>query len=190
MQGEELERLLHRHQAVLKGHFLLTSGYHADTYVEKFRILENPDLLRQFVAARLPVLRSLRPDVVVGPTTGGILVAYEVARQLGIRAYYAERHGERRVFRRGFVFTEGMRVLLADDVLTTGSSLQATVQALPRFTTVVGAFVLIDRRKEEGDLAGIPVYRAVRMALEAFPPEVCPLCRDGVPLTVRGKGTA
>lgn len=175
--------------AILRGHFLLTSGLHAPVYVEKFRILEDPELLSRLVEESLPLLRQWEPHVVVGPTTGGILVAYEVARQLRIRAYYAERDGERRVFRRGFVFTPGMRVLLADDVLTTGSSLMATREALPPFVDVVGAFVLIDRR-EDPSTPPLEIISALRMSLETYPPEHCPLCAQGIPLSVRGKGTA
>ncbi len=188
--SEDWGRILEERRAVLRGHFLLTSGLHAPVYVEKFRILEDPELLSAMVEQHRSLLAQLRPQVVVGPTTGGVLVAYEVARQLRIRAYYAERDGQKRVFRRGFVFTTGMRVLLADDVLTTGSSLNATREALPAGVEVVGGFVLIDRRADHAPALPFPLISAVRMPLSAYPPDHCPLCSRGLPLSVRGKGTA
>ena len=187
---EDWIRTLEERGAILRGHFLLTSGLHAPVYVEKFRILEDPELLSAMVAQHRALLARLAPQVVAGPTTGGVLVAYEVARQLRIWAYYAERDGEKRVFRRGFVFTPGMRVLLADDVLTTGSSLLATKEALPSGVKVVGAFVLVDRRPGDAPEFPFPLVSAVRMPLAAHPPDRCPLCARGIPLSVRGKGTA
>jgi len=187
---EDWVRRLEERGALLRGHFLLTSGLHAPVYVEKFRILEDPDLLSSMVEPHRALLAQFAPQVVVGPTTGGVVVAYEVARQLRIRAYYAEREGEKRVFRRGFVFTPGMRVLLADDVLTTGSSLLTTKEALPAEVAVVGAFVLVDRRPEEAPEFPFPLVSAVRMPLSASPPDRCPFCARGIPLSVRGKGTA
>jgi len=186
---DALTRLLEEVEALRTGHFLLTSGNHSPYYLEKFRILERPDLLARFVQASLARLRALRPTVVVGPTTGGVLVAYEVARQLQIRAYYAERRLEGgRELRRGFRFSVEDRVLLADDILTTGTSLQETREAVERLGgKVVGAFVLI--RRGDPHAFTWPVVSSLELDLPIYTPDACPQCREGQPLERPGKGS-
>src|SRR2546430_3833557 len=113
--------------AFLRGHFVYTSGRHGADYLEKFRILEDPGATMELAAMIAGHFRAFGVQLVAGPTTGGILLAYEVARQLGVDAVYAER-GERggRVLRRGFVLSPGTRVLVVDDVVTTGGSVAET----------------------------------------------------------------
>ncbi|MCS7065886.1 MAG: phosphoribosyltransferase family protein, partial [Fimbriimonadales bacterium] len=132
--------------AILHGHFLLTSGRHSGVYFEKFRLLERPALLEKAVAAMLVSFREVAIEGVVGPTLGGVIVAYEAARQLGVRAFYAEREGEGRVFRRDGAPEPGMRLLVVDDVLTTGGSIREVLTLLQRYAVqIVGIGVLIDR---------------------------------------------
>jgi orotate phosphoribosyltransferase len=182
---QELERI----GAVLRGHFLLTSGRHSAVYFEKFRLLEQPALLEQAVGAmlaNLPREAVGAAQVVVGPTLGGVLVAYEAARQLGVRALYAEREGDRRAFRRGSLLEPHTPVLLVDDVLTTGTSIREVLALLEGYQAqVVGIGVLIDR--SESPLAfGAPLTSALRLPAETYAPDECPLCQQGVPLTKRG----
>ncbi len=186
----ELSRLLEEVDALKRGHFLLTSGNHSPYYLEKFRILERPALLARFVQASLRRLGSLRPTVVVGPTTGGVLVAYEVARQLEIQAFYAERRPEGgRVLRRGFHLRSEDRVLLADDILTTGISLKETRDAVHELGgQVVGAYVLIRRGTPQG--LDFPVVASLELELPVYAPDACPQCQQGVPLERPGKGQA
>ena len=185
MSQQELERI----GAVLHGHFLLTSGRHSDLYFEKFRLLEQPALLEQAVGAmlaNLPREAVGAAQVVVGPTLGGVIVAYEAARQLSIRALYAEREGDGRAFRRGSLLEPNTPALVVDDVLTTGTSIREVLALLEGYQAqVVGIGVLIDR--SESPLAfGAPLMRALHLPAETYAPDDCPLCRQGVPITTRG----
>ncbi len=184
MSLSDLERI----GAVLHGHFLLTSGRHSDIYFEKFRLLEQPQLLTQCVQAMLARLTDIVGEVeaVVGPTLGGVLVAYEAARQLGVRALYAEREGDRRAFRRDSTLTPHTPVLLVDDVLTTGVSIREVLELLQQHRAqVVAIGVLIDRSETTPDF-GAPLASALRLPAHTYAPEECPLCQDGLPLTKRG----
>ncbi|MCS6918864.1 MAG: orotate phosphoribosyltransferase [Fimbriimonadales bacterium] len=183
MTLSDLERI----GAVLHGHFLLTSGRHSDLYFEKFRLLEQPRLLTETVRAmlaRIPNLSSVQ--AVVGPTLGGVVVAYEAARQLGVRALYAEREGDGRAFRRGSFLQHDTPVLVVDDVLTTGTSVREVLDLLQRHQAqVMGIGVLIDRSETPPDFGALLVS-ALRLPAETYAPEECPLCKQGLPLTQRG----
>ncbi len=179
-------KILQERGAILKGHFLLTSGLHSDTYFEKFRILEDPELTFKMLSELRDWCAGFRPDLILGPTTGGVLVAFALAKLLGVKAAYAERNNEgKRVIRRGFNLS-GARVLIADDVLTTGKSLRETAEAARKAgAQVLAACVLIQRG--EVDL-GFPLRSVVKVEAKAWEPRECPLCREGVPLQVPGKG--
>lgn len=182
MSVGDLERI----GAVLHGHFLLTSGRHSEVYFEKFRLLEQPRLLEEWVDAMLAKTPWRQVEVVVGPTLGGVLVACEAARQLGVRALYAERAGEERTFRRGSVLEPGTRVLVVDDVLTTGTSVREVLELLRQHQAqVVAIGVLIDRSEMPLDL-GVPLASVLRLPAKTYSPEECPLCQRGIPLTKRG----
>lgn len=182
MSFKELERI----GAVLHGHFLLTSGRHSDLYFEKFRLLEQPRLLEEWVDAMLANTPWRSVEAVVGPTLGGVLVACEAARQLGVRALYAEREGDGRAFRRGSTLEPATRVLVVDDVLTTGTSIREVLELLQRYqVSVVGIGVLIDRSETPPDF-GVPLASALRLPAKTYDPAECPLCQQGVPITKRG----
>lgn len=189
MDDFDLIAILRDVGALKEGHFLLSSGRHSDQYVEKF------DLLRQPAAASLACsqiverVRDLTFDIVVGPVTGGILLAFEVGRQTGFPAAYAERAAGGAPgleIRRGTVFEPGSRVLVVDDILTTGGSVRDTLAALePHNVQVVGVAVLVDR--SGGTVTfDVPTISLGSMDISTWDPEACPLCADGVPLTKPG----
>lgn len=182
--------LLREVGAIKEGHFLFSSGLHGAVYVEKFDLLRNPPATERVCRGFVAAFNDADVHVVVGPMTGGILLAFEVARQLGVMAAYAEREGERgRTFRRGTVFTPGARVLVVDDILTTGSSVRETLDALAAHpVTVVGVGVLWDR--SGGTVAfGVPLVALHAEAIAAYAPADCPLCAAGVPLVKPGTTT-
>jgi orotate phosphoribosyltransferase len=172
--------------ALLRGHFRLTSGLHSDTYLQSALVLQRPDdaaRLGQALAARF---RWVAIDVVVAPALGGILVAHEVARALGVRGLFTEREDGRMTLRRGFRIGPGERCLVVEDVVTTGGStreVMAAVEALGGVVAGVGA--LVDR---SGGKADLPEPRAALLTLEvpSYRPEDCPLCRAGVPVVKPG----
>jgi orotate phosphoribosyltransferase len=175
--------------ALKEGHFLLSSGRHSDRYVEKFDLLRQPEATSQVCTLIADRFRDQGVDVVAGPTTGGVILAFEVARQLGVAAAYAERasgSGTAREFRRGTRFAQGARILVVDDILTTGGSVRETLQALNRQPVeVVGVAVLVDRSSEGIDL-GVPLHSLATMDIATWEPETCPLCARGIPLTRPG----
>ncbi len=182
----EVLEILKETGAYLTGHFLLSSGLHSPVYIEKFRLLERPDLAAKALADLAARFRGDRVDVVMGPTTGGIIVAYEVARTLGARAIFAEREGDRRILRRGFTIAPGERVLVVEDVVTTGLSVREVLDvAANAGGTVVGVGVIVDRSGGRADF-GVRTERLVRVEFETYDPEECPLCRENVPLVDPG----
>lgn len=172
--------------AVRKGHFLLTSGLHSDTYVEKFRLLEHPQWAGPVLESLADRFRHDDVQVVLGPAVGGIIVAYEVARHLEVRAIFAEREDGLLTLRRGFQLQAGERCLIVEDVVTTGGSVREVLDVATRAgAEVVGVGLLIDR---SGGALDLP-YRVEALATLDVPgwdAEDCPLCREGVPLERRG----
>jgi len=184
---KEIENLLLKHNVILKGHFLLSSGYHSNIYFEKYRILENPYLLSILVKNKISDLKNLGAECVAGPFSGGIIVAYEVARQLNVYACYGEKFGGKIVFRRGFDLS-GKKVLIVDDVLTTGISIKKTIEGVrEKGGNPIGIFVLINRSPIGINLNfNIPLIFSYKKEIAIYKPEDCPLCKKGVPLEIRG----
>jgi len=190
--------------AFREGHFLLKSGRHGDAYVEKFQVLQDPAATSElcgFFAAhgRGPDTTTL-VDLVAGPTTGGVILAFETARQLGVRSIFAEEVRSddgtaRREFRRGFRIEPGERVLLVDDILTTGGSLQAMLPAVEAAEgAVVECLVMVDRSGgrstvvSPGSGRSYPLRSLWQLDLPTYEPgpDTCPACRSGQPLYAPG----
>jgi orotate phosphoribosyltransferase len=184
----EVERLFREAGALLEGHFLLASGRHSPVYWEKFLILQYPSYTEKLCHMISKHFQGQGIQVVTGPTTGGIILSYEVARQLGVRGIFAESEDEKRVFRRGFSITPGERTLVVDDVLTTGGSIYEVIAEVKRQGgEVVGVGVLVDRSQKEIDF-GAPLFSCYRTSVPTYAPEDCPLCADNVPLVKPGGG--
>jgi orotate phosphoribosyltransferase len=182
------QEIFEKSGAVLKGHFLLTSGLHSPIYWEKFQVLQYPQYTQELCRQIAEHFRNQDVQVVAGPTTGGVILAFEVGRQLGVRGIFAEKQegNSERAFRRGFNIARGERVLLVDDILTTGSSVQQVVDAINKLEgKLVGIGVLVDRSDKPLDF-NVPLFSCVRSATLTYKPEQCPLCAAGIPLVKRG----
>ncbi len=174
--------LLEETGAILSGHFLLTSGRHSDTYVEKARVLERPVVtmrLAQDIAGMFE-----RIEAVLSPAVGAIPLGFAVAHAAGARFLYAEREDGRMTLRRGFALAPAERVLVVEDVVTTGGS-AAEVLGLARAAGAkpLGVAALVDRTNVD---PGFALRALVRIDARSYDPNTCPLCRAGVPLTERG----
>jgi len=184
---KNVEEIFKKSGAILEGHFLLTSGLHSPVYWEKFRVLQFPNYTEQLCQMIANHFRKQKIQVVAGPTTGGIILAFEVARQLGVRGVFAEKESEKeRAFRRGFTINPGERVLIVDDILTTGSSIREVMAAVTRQGgIIVGVGVLVDRSEQKIEF-GVPLFSCHRSVTITYPPQDCPLCAAGIPLVRPG----
>jgi orotate phosphoribosyltransferase len=198
------EALFRRSGALREGHFLLKSGRHGDAYVEKFAVLSDPaatsELCGFWAARHRDEEGRARVGLVAGPTTGGVILAFETGRQLGVRSIFAEevRSGDgttHREFRRGFRIEPGERVLLVDDILTTGGSLLAMIPAVEAMGgEIVECAVLVDRSGGRPTLTSPTTGRVYslrslwRLDLPTYEAGAgtCPLCDAGVPLHAPG----
>jgi orotate phosphoribosyltransferase len=185
---EDIEAIFIKSGAILKGHFLLTSGLHSPVYWEKFRILQYPEYTGQLCQMIADHYRAADIQVVAGPTTGGIILAFEVARRLGVRSVYAEKKGKERIFRRSLTINPSERVLVVDDILTTGGSVERVLAAVEKLSgNVVGVGILVDRSNGKLDF-GVPFFSCLRTETVTYEPSACPLCAAGVPLVRPGGG--
>ena len=170
--------------ALLRGHFVYTSGRHGAEYLEKFRILEDPRATVELAGSIAAHFAAVRPQLVAGPATGGVILAYDVARQLGLKAVYAERGPQGgRVLRRGFAIEPGTRVLVVADIVTTGGSLRETLDCVRAAGgNPIGVGVLADRTGGVMELE-VPFCACLTVNFPSYPHDACPLCAAGVPLS-------
>ncbi len=176
--------LLKESGALLEGHFLLSSGKHSNRYVQCARLLQYPDKAEKAVEEIIKSLDGIEVDIVVGPAMGGIIVAYELGRQLGKPAFFTEREEGEMKLKRGFAIEKGQRVLVAEDVVTTGKSSYEAIAAIEEHGgLVVGIAALIDR--SNGGLK-YPIYAAGKLQIDTYDKDDCPLCREGLPIVKPG----
>jgi len=188
MTDNEVLQIFYDSGAMLKGHFKLTSGRHSDVYFEKFTILRQPQFVEKLCALMADRFRRDNVALVVGPTTGGVIIAYEVAKQLGTDAIYAEQgeDGKTRVFKRGFAIEPGTRTLIVDDILTTGRSVHEVIDLCRAHQAeITGLGVLLDRSGGTTTFA-YPLKALATVAADSWEPSECPLCAQRIPLTQRG----
>lgn len=175
-------------QALLEGHFRLTSGRHSNQYMQCARVLQYPVYASRLGAELARRFREAEVQVVIGPAMGGIVLAQEVARALGgqVRSLFAERENGVMSLRRGFSLEPGVRVLVVEDVITTGGSVQEVIELVKDLGgEVVGVGVLVDRSGGQVSFA-VPKEAVLTMEIVSYPPEACPLCDQGLPLVKPG----
>lgn len=186
MERDELLDLFRRSSALLEGHFRLTSGLHSPGYLQCALVLQHPRHAERLGAGIARLVADSRPTTVLSPALGGLIIGHEVARALGARAIFAEREDGALRLRRGFTITEAERVVVVEDVVTTGGSTKETVQvARAAGAQVLAAAAIIDRSGGKATL-DVPLHALVTLSLPTYDPEQCPLCAQGVPVTKPG----
>ncbi len=175
--------------ALLQGHFKLTSGKHSEWYFEKIRLIERPAALEKVIDLLVEKIKGdgLDFDHVVSPAYGAIAIGFLTALKLGKSFAFTQRVEEKMSFRSGFSGLEGSRVIIVEDILTTGGSIQEVMACLKeRNITAAGIYVLVDRSGGGVAIEGKPVGSLLSLKVEAFEPDVCPLCKAGRPITKPG----
>ncbi|MEG0774171.1 orotate phosphoribosyltransferase [Clostridium sp.] len=168
-------------EALLEGHFLLSSGRHSNRYCQCAKLLQYPDKAESVLKVVANQVKELEIDLLVGPAMGGIIVAYELARQLNKPGVFTERKDGEMTLSRGFQIKKGQRVLITEDVITTGKSTLEVVEVLSKLgAEVVGVCCIVDRSGENCAL-NYPIYSACKLEVESFEKENCPLCKEGTP---------
>jgi orotate phosphoribosyltransferase len=187
MTQDEVMEILKKTGAIKEGHFQLASGRHSNLYVEKFMVLQYPQYTERLCKGFADHFRAEGVEIVAGPTTGGIILSYETARQLGTRGIFAEREEQGgRKFRRGCDIEPGQRVLIVDDILTTGGSVREVVDEVRRLQgNIIGIGVLVDRSNGTVDF-GVPLFPLLTLNIETWGPEACPSCAGGMPVVKPG----
>lgn len=197
MNQEEIIQILKDSGGYLEGHFVLTSGLHSPHYVEKFRLLENPKLTDKLCKALAEKFYDDNITVVVGPMTGGIILAQGVALHLlthafekhgteNIKAIFTERVDGKMKFRRGFTLEPEDRVLIVEDIISTGGSVQEVIEVVESYgSEIAGIGCLVNRSGGKAEF-GYPLKPLVKMDVVVYKPEECPLCKENIPITKPG----
>ncbi len=186
MDDREVLEIFRQHGALLEGHFLLSSGLHSDRYIQCALVLQHPEVAAELGRQLAAKMGRTRATVVVAPALGGILVAHEVARALGVRSLFVERQDGRMTLRRGFRLTSEEPTLIVEDVITTGGSTRETIRAVEEAGgQVVAAGALVDRSGGTADL-GLSKAALLTLTVQNYEPGNCPLCRAGLPVIKPG----
>ena len=186
MNREEVVERFRRTGALLEGHFVLTSGLHSTQYLQCALVLQHPSEAEAFGRAIAEQFKGVGVETVAAPAIGGIIIGWETARALNVRSIWTEREEGRMTLRRGFTVRPGERVLVVEDVITTGGSTRETCDALRAAgALVVGAASIIDRSGGRSDV-GVPRVALATLEVPAVSPADCPLCAEGIPAVKPG----
>ena len=189
MNEKEVETLLRETKAILEGHFLLTSGLHSPLYVEKFNVLQHPEYTKKLCEEFAAHFKDMGIETVVGPATGGIILSQITAGLLGVRSIFTERENGVMTLRRGFRLEKGEKILIVEDIVTTGGSIKEVVDVANKAgADIVGIGLFVDRSGGTADF-GVPkekVFPLLHLTVPTYKQEECPLCKAGVPITERG----
>ncbi|KNF07202.1 orotate phosphoribosyltransferase PyrE [Gottschalkia purinilytica] len=170
--------------ALLEGHFLLSSGKHSNRYVQCAKLLQYPDKAEQVLKVAVDKVKDLDFDIVVGPAMGGVVAAYEMGRQLGKPSIFTERQEGKMTLRRGFEIKPGQKILIMEDVVTTGKSSLETIEVLKALGgEVIGIACIVDRGSAKIDY---PIYSCIKLNIESFDKEECSLCKEGLEIVKPG----
>lgn len=179
LSEQEIVKIFKDTKVMLEGHFLLTSGRHSDRYMQCARLFEYPQYSEKLSRQVADMFAGTEIDLVVGPAIGGIIMAYEVARQLGVKNVFAERQEGVMTLRRGFVIPKGAKVLVTEDVVTTGGSVREVIALVEAAgATVVGVGSMVDRSNGKVDF-GVPFKPVYRTEVVSYDKDDCPLCKEG-----------
>jgi len=186
LTDDEVLNLFRKSGGLLEGHFRLTSGLHSERYLQSALVLQYPEFAETLGRELANRTRHLQPTVVLSPALGGIVIGQEVARGLGVRAQFAERQDGTLTLRRGFLLGPSDRVLVVEDVITTGGSTMETARVAESMGAhVVGAAAIIDRSGGQANL-GLPLQALVRLEVPTYQPDDCPFCVQGLPVVKPG----
>lgn len=174
-----IKEILEGTEVLQSGHFLLTSGKHSNKYMQCAKIFQHPDISAEIAKDLAEKFDGYDIDIVIGPAVGGIILAYEVARQLEVMALFAERENGEMTLRRGFEIKPGSRVLVVEDVITTGGSVKEVIDVVRKAGgEVVGVAAVVDRSGGKA-LFDVPFKSAMKIKIDTFEPEECPMCKSG-----------
>ncbi len=186
MSDQSVLKLFLDTQALLQGHFLLTSGRHSAQYFQCAKVLQYPAYTTRLCEIIAEKFKTIEFDTVIAPAMGGIIVGQEVARLLNKRSIFAEREDKKLVLRRGFTLSPGERVLVCEDVVTTGGSVFETMEIVTSSeATIVGVGYIVDRSNGTVDF-GVPSVSTLQLSVVSFMPDECPMCKEGSPLVKPG----
>lgn len=183
---EQIIQIFKDKEVMLEGHFLLTSGRHSDKYMQCAKLFQYADVSELICKQLAEQFAEKKIDLVVGPAIGGITMAYEMGRQLGVKNIFAERENGQMTFRRGFEVPQGANVLVVEDVVTTGGSVKEVIALLKEHgANVVGVGSVVDRSAGKVDF-GVEFKAVLSMEVVSYEPENCPICKTGLPLVKPG----
>ncbi|MEX1308081.1 MAG: orotate phosphoribosyltransferase [Eubacteriales bacterium] len=186
MDKERAIEILKETGVMQEGHFKLTSGRHSDRYMQCAKLFIRPETSAEMSKALAKKFKDLKIDLVIGPAIGGIILAYEVSRQLNVPNIFAERQDGDMTFRRGFSVEPGAKVLVVEDVVTTGGSVKEVIAlAVENGAEVVGVGAIVDRSNGTVDF-GTRFEAVLSMEVKSYEPEECPICKTGMPITKPG----
>ncbi|MBS6942534.1 MAG: orotate phosphoribosyltransferase [Clostridiales bacterium] len=186
MDRAEMERIFKQTGLMLEGHFLLTSGRHSNRYMQCAKLFQYPEYSEMICKDLAGRFAGQKIDLVVGPAVGGIIMSYEMARQFNVPNIFAERENGAMTLRRGFSIPEGAKVLVVEDVVTTGGSVREVMDIVAEAKAeVVGVCVVVDRSGGKIDF-GVPFEAAYETEIQSYEPSQCPLCEQGLELVKPG----
>ena len=186
MEEKDILRLFEETGALLKGHFRLSSGLHSGNYFQCALLLQNPDIAEKMCSQLATYFKDDKPTCVVAPALGGVIVSYETARALGVKSLFTERVEGKMTLRRGFEIKKENRVLVVEDVITTGLSTGEVLEAVKLTgAKIIGVGCIVDRSGKELDF-GVKLKSLIKLNFPTYKPEECPLCKKGVEITKPG----